>query len=254
MECAAISHAELHQRLEQDGCALVRGILTCEDIARIGAELDRCLAAQTEAGGSIRGGAVVAAARNLLDVWPGVLELARHPALAEALVAILGSECGLVRGLFFDKPPGQSWALPWHKDLTIAVAAHRPAGGRFAKPRLKAGVPHVEAPECVLEQMLTARLHLDDAAADNGPLLVIPGSHRLGKRLAAPADGAAIRPIHARAGDVLFMRPLLTHSSGDARSDTARHRRVVHLEFAATLRLPDGYAWRDFRPVCGGRV
>ena len=46
-------------------------------------------------------------------------------ALASALQTALGPGLGLVRVLYFDKPPGQSWALPWHKDLTIAVRANR---------------------------------------------------------------------------------------------------------------------------------
>ena len=31
------------------------------------------------------------------------------------------------------------------------------------------------------ESMLVVRLHLDDCGEDNGPLRVLPGSHRLGR-------------------------------------------------------------------------
>jgi hypothetical protein len=44
------------------------------------------------------------------------------------------------------------------------------------------------------------------------------------------------------------MRPLLAHCSGRSSPGTTRHRRVVHLEFAARPELPDGYAWHDFLP------
>ena len=88
-----------------------------------------------------------------------------------------------MRILFFDKPPRQTWALPWHKDLTVSVRDNRLPSRHFNKPTRKAGVPHVEAPLSVLESMLTARLHLDDATAENGPLKVVPGSHRTGKAL-----------------------------------------------------------------------
>jgi ectoine hydroxylase-related dioxygenase (phytanoyl-CoA dioxygenase family) len=177
------------------------------------------------------------------------MELARARPIAEAAVGLLGPGCGVVRGLFFDKPPGQSWALPWHKDLAIAVRRNDLPTTVFTRPRIKAGVPHVEAPEDILEAMLTVRIHLDDVADDNGPLLVLPGSHRTGKRLATPAGDTGIRPIHVAAGDVLVMHRLLTHSSGYAREDTRRHRRIVHLEFAATATLPDGYEWHDYLPV-----
>ena len=65
--------------------------------------------------------------------------------------------------------------------------------------------------------MLTARVHLDDVTDENGPLRVIPGSHRYGTTM----DGRAAQPVtlHCRAGDVLLMRPLLTHASGHADAD-----------------------------------
>ena len=80
-----------------------------------------------------------------------------------------------VRILFFDKPPGHSWALPWHKDYTIAVKRHG-VEGTFTKPTTKAGVPHVIAPFEILDRMLTVRFHLDDMNEDNGPLRVLLGS------------------------------------------------------------------------------
>ena len=89
-------------------------------------------------------------ARNLLQLWPRVIELARHPHLRDPLLITFGPAAGVVRVLFFDKPPGHSWALPWHKDYNIAVAAHR-AEGAFRKPTTKAGVPHVMAPFEVAE-------------------------------------------------------------------------------------------------------
>ena len=60
--------------------------------------------------------------------------------------------------------------------------------------------------------MLTARIHLDDVTADNGPLRVMPGSHRhyaMGED--EPREPVAIT---CRAGDVLLTRPLLTAASG----------------------------------------
>src|SRR5262249_58384817 len=113
----------------------------------------------------------------------------------------------LVRVLFFDKPPERSWALPWHKDLTVAVRDNRLPSRHFAKPTRKAGVPHVEAPPELLEAMLTARIHLDDVTEENGPLKVVPGSHRTGKALVL--DGAVPHTVLAGRGDVLLLRPLV---------------------------------------------
>ena len=39
----------------------------------------------------------------------------------------------------------------------------------------------MQPPVHVLEDMLALRFHLDDSHEDNGPLRVIPGSHRMGR-------------------------------------------------------------------------
>src|SRR5437773_7908943 len=112
-----------------------------------------------------------------MQLWPAVVDAWKQPPLPELLAELLGPQFGLVRVLYFDKPPEQSWALPWHKDATIAVQNNRLPSEQFGKPTFKVGVPHVEAPEWLLEKMLTLRIHLDEMTDANGPLKVIPGSH-----------------------------------------------------------------------------
>jgi hypothetical protein len=233
-------------QLEADGFAILPGGLTAAEVAAALAGWDE--AARRHAGDAaiLANDGPAYGARNVTQLWPEVLELARRSRLREALVEVLGPSAGVVRVLYFDKPPGHSWALPWHKDYNVAVAEHR-GGGAFTKPTTKAGVPHVVAPADVLNTMLTARVHLDDVTADNGPLRVIPGSHR---HYATGEDGLR-EPVavHCRAGDVLLMRPLLTHASGHSKTEAGRHRRIVHFECAASPELPDGYRWHDFRPL-----
>ncbi|HYH64656.1 MAG TPA: phytanoyl-CoA dioxygenase family protein, partial [Urbifossiella sp.] len=161
----------------------------------------------------------------------------------DVLLAELGPGAGVVRGLFFDKPPGHGWALAWHKDFTVAVRAHGPLG-RFRKPTTKAGIPHLEAPTELLSRMLTARVHLDDMSDENGPLRVVPGSHRFDRTAEDEPRPPVV--VRCRAGDVLLMRPLLTHASGHSEPGTAMHRRIVHLECAPAGQLADGYEWREF--------
>jgi hypothetical protein len=234
---------ELCSAIDRDGYALLPGVFAPGEVVAIRRALGEALAAGEE-GPAIRGSeGAVYAARNILALWPEAAGVGRRRPLADVLRAVLGGGHGLVRALYFDKPPGRSWALPWHKDLTIAVRDNRLPSALFGKPTTKAGVPHVEAPWSVLEGMLTARVHLDEITEQNGPLKVLPGSHRAGKELAL---GGEPRTILSAAGDVLLMRPLLAHSSGNAHATTARHRRVLHLEFAASPALPDGYAWHDY--------
>jgi hypothetical protein len=186
----------------------------------------------------------VYAARNVIDLWPAAADIWRRAPLVELLEKILGHRFGLVRGLYFDKPPDQTWGLPWHKDMTIAVRAHRDPPAPFDKPTVKADVPHVEATRELLDDMLTARIHLDDVTHSNGPLGVIAGSHHSGK--AMNVDESAGRSILARRGDVLLIRPLVAHNSIPSLPGAGAHRRILHLEFAASPELPGGYAWHRF--------
>lgn len=228
-----------------DGFDILAAAYSHEQCDRILGELTQALHSAGEEQQAVRSDAgSIYAARNVLHLWPAVAEVWRVPALVEALARTLGPEFGLVRVLFFDKPPERTWSLPWHKDLTIAVREHRQPSTHFRKPTRKVGVPHVEASQEVLKTMLTARIHLDEVTEENGPLKVIPGSHLTGKELRL--DDAQPRSILADRGDVLLMRPLLAHCSNKSHEGTARHRRILHLEFAASARLPDGYEWHDF--------
>ena len=110
--------------------------------------------------------------------------------------------------------------------------------------RSKGGVPHVRPPIAVLKAMLTLRVHLDDCDATQGPLRVLPGSHTRGRLDAGEIRGWLDRvpPVTCLVprGGVLLMRPLILHASSPATDP--RHRRVVHLEYAA-LRLPGNVDW-----------
>lgn len=232
----------LTQQIETSGYALIERGLSPVAIAELTQSLEAALATVDDPAISLRNRAGVYGARNVLELCPAARTAWRTPPLEQVLTAVLGDAFGLVRGLYFDKPPERSWSLPWHQDLTIAVQEHRPSA-RFRKPTIKAGVPHVEAPPELLAQMLTLRIHLDDVTEENGPLQVLPGTHRT-----IAAEPPALEPvtIFASAGDVLAMRPLLFHASGASTPGTMRHRRILHLEFAAQQALPEGFAWQTW--------
>ena len=219
-------------------------MFTADEVEAARAACGQALAASASGAGVLANGGPAYGARNLLALWPGVMALARAPQLAVRLREVLGPTAGVVRGLYFDKPPGHSWALPWHRDMTIAVQDHGRTGV-FRGPTTKSGVPHVEAPPELLAAMLTARIHLDDVTPDNGPLRMAPGSHAPG----LPAGEPAVE-LACRAGDVLLMRPLLLHASGHS-VPGAGHRRVLHLEYATSPVLPDGYNWHTYLPLEG---
>lgn len=233
--------------LQRDGYTFIGRALSGERVANALREWTEITSANSEDAAVLTGASGPAyGARNLLDLWPAVVELVREGAIRDALRATLGPGAGVVRVLYFDKPPGHSWALPWHKDYSLAVKQHR-VSTQFTKPTLKAGVPHVIAPQSVLDRMLTVRVHLDDMTPANGPLRVIPGSHRFyDQRNDAPREAVT---LECRAGDALLMRPLLTHASGHSQAGAGLHRRIVHLECAADRALADGFEWMWFEPV-----
>ena len=179
-------------------------------------------------------------------------EVAQHPAirrLDELAGSLLRSPVQAVRAILFDKTPASNWAVAWHQDLSIPVRERHAVEG-FRGWSRKEGVWHVQPPPFVLENMLTLRLHLDDCAADNAPLQLLPRSHlhgripeeRIGGLL---AQGQAVSCI-ARAGDLLVMRPALLHASNKAIAPS--RRRVLHLEYASRA-LPAPLHWHDARHV-----
>jgi hypothetical protein len=215
--------------VEQRGFAIVPGVL--------GTDEQRVLLAAL--------GPVAGAGRRGLLAVSAVAGLARSPQLLALVRPHLLCEPFPVRAIYFDKSPDMNWLVPWHQDLTLALRARADVPG-FGPWSTKDGIPHVQPPVEFLQQMLAVRLHLDNTDESNGALRVLPGSHRLG-RLSADR----IRQLRQRnpdflcsamAGDALLMRPLLLHASG--RSTSARHRRVLHIEYAA-FTLPDGLDWHE---------
>ena len=224
-------------RFEEDGYAVLPSMVDAETVAGLIAALDEA------DGEGVRRRESIYAVRNLLEDVPAVRDLARSPAVRALVQSVLGPDAFAVRGILFDKTPDANWKVTWHQDLSIAVREQKDVPG-FGAWSEKAGVTHVQPPASVLERMLTVRVHLDRCGPNNGPVNVIPGSHRGGRLM--PVQVQAWRATKApvatctNAGGILLMRPLLLHASSAATEPA--HRRVIHLEFAADP-LPGGLEW-----------
>lgn len=215
-------------RFEQDGFAIVDGVLSEQECRETAARL----ALEDGRGGS----------RSLLDqAWCRELgrKLRSHPALS----AIVPPDHVAVQCTFFEKSARRNWLVPIHQDLSIPVA------DRVDDPALrgwstKEGKLFVQAPVDVLERMIALRLHLDPCGAADGPLRVVPGSHVHG--LLDPEEANALRDhageagCVAPAGAVLALRPLLLHASSKAAGSGTR--RILHFVFGPPG-LPSGLAW-----------
>jgi hypothetical protein len=176
-----------------------------------------------------------------LQEWPG------GTFLPDRIAEILGPGARPVRALLMGKAAGQeNWAIPWHQDMTLALKEPRDVPG-FGPWTNKAHFYHAQAPAAVMEGMLATRIHLDACGTGQGPLKVLPGSHRGGKWTDAEIEAWAAQTepttLLAARGDVGFMRPLVLHGS-DRAADPAP-RRVLHVEWAAAP-LPCGLAWAWF--------
>lgn len=188
-------------------------------------------------------GEVAKAGKRGLLAEPAVAAWAHSEKLKALVRPFLSGEPVPVRAIFFDKTADKNWLVPWHQDLNIAVAEKHETPG-WGPWSLKDGLPHVRPPAASLAEMLTVRLHLDDCDADNGALLVLPGTHAHGILSDVEiADAKAAHPpvmCSMPAGDALLMRPLLLHASGKSVSE--RRRRILHIEYAG-FRLPEVLAW-----------
>lgn len=157
--------------------------------------------------------------------------------------SVLGPGCHPVRALLLDKSPAANWALGWHQDRTVAVTGRVDTPG-FANWNVKAGLLHVEPPWTVIAGMVTLRVHIDAAPAGNAPLLIAPGSHRLGRvPETAIADAVArlgTAACLAEAGDVWVYSTPILHAS--ERATAGGRRRVLQVDYAAEA-LPNGLEW-----------
>lgn len=174
---------------------------------------------------------------------PALPPLIAHGPIAAIASSCLGAPAWPVRAVLFDKSPGNNWALGWHQDRTVAVRERRVVDG-YGTWSTKQGIQHVEPPFAVIERVATLRVHLDHVPEDNAPLLVAPGSHRLGKipepDIAATVARRGTAVCLAKAGDVWAYATAILHAS--AASASGGRRRVLQVDYACTP-LPGDLDW-----------
>lgn len=156
----------------------------------------------------------------------------------------LGTTATPVRAVLFDKTSATNWALGWHQDRTIVVRERHDVPG-FGPWTTKAGLQHVEPPFAIIEAMVTLRIHLDDVPAENAPLMIAPGSHRLGKIAESTIEEAINRlgkiACLAVRGDVWAYATPILHAS--EASTTGGRRRVLQIDYSRD-ELPAPLQWR----------
>lgn len=184
----------------------------------------------------------MAGSRSLLETeW--CASLARILKTHSSLTDFLPQDSVAVQCTYFEKSVDRNWLVALHQDLSIPVyqKLDHPALSGWSE---KEGGIFVQPPTEVLHDLVAVRLHVDQCAANDGPLKVVPGSHIHGRLNLEEAislrtiNGELICPV-AR-GAAMLMRPLLLHSSSKASGQSKR--RVLHFLFAPKS-LPFGLRW-----------
>jgi ectoine hydroxylase-related dioxygenase (phytanoyl-CoA dioxygenase family) len=174
--------------------------------------------------------------------FPAFARLTRHPRMLSVLQALLGTGVRLHGSKLNMKSPKYGSPVEWHQDWAF--------------------YPHTN------DDLLAVGVMLDDATSDNGPLMVVPGSHR-GPIFDHHADGyfcgavdpAAIKdeiaravPMTGRAGSMSFHHVRLLH--GSAQNVSSLPRALLLFEYAAADAWPllNAPSLEDFdkRLVAGG--
>jgi ectoine hydroxylase-related dioxygenase (phytanoyl-CoA dioxygenase family) len=211
------------------GFSIHEGVFDRTAMLEVLAALDRAELTRTRAG-----------ARHVLAV-PAVRALASAPAIVQIAREYVGLDAFPYRATLFDKSIDSNWLVTWHQDTALPIQRKADVAG-WGPWSWKGGVLHAIAPAAALDQVIALRIHLDDSTSGNGPLRVLPGTHAHGvlSHNEIEALSAAVTPVEClvATGGVVTMRPLTVHASSKARGD--QPRRVLHVEFAAAVRLDRG--------------
>jgi len=172
-----------------------------------------------------------------------IARVARHPGLVAILRQLLGPGVRLQTSKLNMKSARYGSAVEWHQDWAF--------------------YPHTN------DDLLAAGILLDDCAEENGPMMVVPGSHKgrtydhhANGRFCGAIDPADLEPdferqavaLTAPAGSVTFHHVRALHGSALNRSD--RPRRLLLIQYTANDAWPLVQPVRDIAQydsniVCG---
>jgi len=154
--------------------------------------------------------------------------IAEDPGLLDAVEQLIGSDIVLQYSKLNVKPPRVGSVVEWHQDFSF--------------------YPHTNT------DLVATLIYLDDATRENACLRVVAGSHRHGlfhheaeghfvgkveSPTAVGLDESAVVDCEGAAGAVVFIHPLLLHSSEKNLSDL--YRRVFIPSYRAADALPIYY-------------
>lgn len=217
---------EIAAYYREHGYAVVRGVIPRAEIAEIHAEAERIRARALAHGSSFQAGnfcTVVDRGTVRAALWPALISprcdaVRTDPRIHAIVRPLIGDTLRSLTSQFHWKPPGSVIGVNFHTDRAnrTPLTEYREVGGSFVQTGLA----------------------IDPMVADNGPLLVVPGSHRrervliegqgnyghgnAGRGILAQAgyDDADLLPLLAEPGDLVLWHPDTIHGSDQNRHPT----------------------------------
>ena len=155
---------------------------------------------------------------------PAFDALSRDPRIIAAIAPLIGPDIRLQGSKLNLKAPGHGESVEWHQDWAF--------------------YPHTN------DDLLAVGIPLDDCDLENGPLMVVPGTHRgptfdhhIDGRFAGAIDAqragvdiAKAVPLLAKAGSITIHHVRMVHGSAPNRSP--RQRRLLLFEYVAADAWP----------------
>ena len=207
---AALPEAALAQ-YQTDGYCVLEGVFA-DRLDALREPVDRARSKGNEWHGPWvpAGESISLVAKHDVHQHPAWAEAIQDPVLVDAVRAVMGCEPIFDRSTIVAKPPETGQPFPPHQDAEYYAGQD----------------PH----------FVVGSVYLDDATEDNGPIRVLPGSHRHGllrherpgiKAYLPDIDVARMVPVMAKAGDVVLFSLFMVHASLPNRSSAVR--RTVRL-------------------------
>lgn len=203
---------EQTQTFERDGIVAVENLFSADEIDRLAFALEEVKAARPPGAVAQKSGDALRLIYGAHMFHPLYAQLARHPRWVEPAKTLLDTDVYIHQMRINTKAPfdGEGWW--WHQD--------------FATWHYEDGMP---APQALMIGIL-----MDDCDACNGPLQIIPGSHRHGhindnapdrdasgytvmdlprETIAGMVKDGGMRALTGKAGTAFFMHCNLVHGS-----------------------------------------
>jgi hypothetical protein len=162
--------------------------------------------------------------------------------LSTIIKQLFDSEYFVVNSMYFDKPKNSPWGVSYHQDRQIIVKEKKEVAG-FNEWFERFNLITVRAPNEIIKEIFTIRVHIDITTDKNGSLQVIEESHSKGIFDPVYIDKTKEVNCDVDQGGIMIMSPLLMHQSLGSHTSELK-RRVIHFDIT-NIDLPGGLAWGE---------